>query len=455
MRWTWIVLLWITFSPSLFAGQPMPRDFAFGIPLKIEHPGTLYKVSLPETIYTHIDRKDFGDIRVFNKKNDIVPHSLKRPESKIKSTRPSAALPFFPVFKSHVQNSATALLSLTINTDSKGAILNVKAAEKDQSDTVISHYLIDLTLLEHPPDTLLFKWRKKQDNYSIKTPLEYSNNLTDWQHIHTDATLASYNFSGHAIIKNKIALPLNKMKYLRMTWPHKSDVRELLEVHALFPDKKKSYPHQWRSILPQNSDVKLNMHEYEIKGVFPVSLVNMAFFGKNKIFKGALKSRPDKNATWITRYTGLFYNIDINGINFSNNTIPIRPANDQYWQLTFTSENNDFSENPPKLEFGWIPHDIYFLNQGEGPFTIAFGNFEIEPLENLVDQLLVTLDEKQQIEIIKTAVPGKVFKLGEKKVKRKKIQWQKWILWTVLIMGVFLLGVMAIRLLRQLNISAE
>jgi len=443
------LLFLLGFASTDTAAQVVPEDFAFGMDLMIEEPGTVYKIRLPKDVYLNMDRKDFGDIRVFNKHDEPVPHSLKQPENIKEPPISAALLPFFPVFRSQIKNGT--MLSLNINTDTAGAIINVQAGDKTTTDKIISYYLIDLTRLEHIPDELLFKWSKNNANFSIKTTLEFSDNLTDWNPVISDTTLASMDFSGHSLVKDKISLPLKKMKYLRISWPMQSETHEIFEIHALFPNREKAIPHEWHSILPESFNEKHHTFEYKLPGVFPVSIINIEQPGENRIFNALVESRPDENSTWRIRHRGLFYRIDMNGVRFSNDTIAVSRTSDPYWRVTMESELRSPGNTLPELEFGWIPHDLYFLNQGEGPFRMAFGNFDIKLPENLMDQLFLNLDKSQQLEIVKTALPSPPFKLGEKKAAKASVQWQKWILWAILVLSVILLGGMAVRLKKQMN----
>ncbi len=343
------------------------------------------------------------------------------------------------------------MLSLNINTDKAGAIINIETNDKTPPDKLISYYLIDLTRLEQIPDALLFKWPENSNHFSIKTTLESSDNLTNWKPVISDTTLALLDFSGHSLVKDKISLPKTKIKYLRMSRPVQAETLEIIEVLALFPSREKTFPHEWHSILPESIDKTHHIFEYKIPGVFPVSLVNIELPGENRIFKALIESRPDEKSPWLTKHRGLFFRIDMNGVLFSNDTVALGRTSNPYWRLTLESDSPIKADTQPKLEFGWIPHDLYFLSQGQGPFRMAFGNFNIKPAENLVDQLLMSLDKTKQTDIVKTAQPSKPFKLDEKKAKTS-VHWQKWLLWAILVLSVFLLGFMAIRLLKQMNI---
>ncbi len=445
-----IFFILILFLPA-WADQLTPMDFAFGINLDVKEPGTVFKLQPPREMYQNLCRKDFGDIRIFNNQGKMVPHTLKRPEIESVERIKSEKLAFFPVFKSQLKNPNT--LSLYVKTDNKGSIINFNTLEPVNTDKKLSFFLIDLTRLEQTPDQLEFNWGNDVTPFSVKTHLEFSNNLTDWNTINTDTALASLTFSNQSLVKNKISLPGKKIKYLRMTWPLLSDPtgEKIKEIHALFVNKEKKDRNHWYSIKPVNYDPDTLTLEYRIDGFFPLKWVNLELAGQNRTVKGILQSRPDTESEWKTRHRGLFYNISLDGMSFSNQPVRIENSKDPYWKFIIDKKQSQIDTPFPRLKLGWVPHDIYFLNQGHGPFTLVYGNYDIPVLENLIDPLLSNFDKNRQAEMIKTILPGKPYILAGKKVIKKPFPWQKYSLWTILVMGVAILGTMAVRLSRQIN----
>ncbi len=449
-KWIIIFFILIMFLPA-WADQPTPMDFAFGIDLDVKEPGTVFKLQLPKEMYQNLCRKDFGDIRVFNSEGRIVPHTLKRPEIKSLERLKSEKLTFFPVFKCQLKNTDT--LSLYIKTNTNGSIINFNTLEPGNPDRKLSFFLIDLTRLEQAPAQLEFIWADGLPPFSVKTHLEFSNNLTDWVAINTDTALASLTFSNHSLVKNKISLPGKKIKYLRMTWPLDSDPmgQKIKEIHALFFNKEKKDLTQWYSIEPVNYNPDTSTLEYRIDGYFPLKWVSVELSGQNRTVKGVLQSRPDTDSKWKTRYKGLFYNITLDGIDFSNPPVRIENGKAPYWKFIIDEKQSQIDTPLPRLKLGWVPHDLYFLNQGHGPFTLAYGNYDMPVAENLIDPLLSNFDKHRQAKMIKTIQPGTPYILAGKKVRKKPFPWQKYSLWAILILGVVILGTMAVRLSKQIN----
>lgn len=443
-----ILLVLFTGISPLSAKSLAPEDFAFGIPLTVNESAPIYSFNIPKAVYQNIDRKDFGDIRIFNSSKTPVAHAIKTKADKNTSKLPSKILAFFPILKSRANDKNN--FSLNINTDPKGAIINVRTENTENTDDLF-YYLIDLSVLKTKPEQLLFSWWHLKDNLNIRTTLEYSHNLTDWTNIKTDTTLAELNFSGNILVKDKINLNGIKSKYLRLGWPIPLSEAKITKIQAIFPDKKTSYPLEWESFPPGTVNPDTHTIEYQIQGIFPASAVCLEFAAENTVFKAQLKSRPDKNSDWKLQYSGLFYSININNTTLSSDPIKIKTIPDRFWQLKLFPKTPKLIHPLPNLKIGWIPHDISFLNQGQAPFLLAFGNYEIEPAQNLVDQLYSNMDNEKKLSMIKTAIAGNLVPLGEKRIKPGNIPWQKWALWTILISGVCLLGIMAFKLFKQIN----
>jgi hypothetical protein len=101
----------------------------------------------------------------------------------------------------------------------------------------------------------------------------------------------------------------------------------------------------------------------------------------------------------------------------------------------------------PEIRAGWAPKQLYFLAQGKAPFTLAFGNYNIKPvqansLSSLIKRSGTSIDHVSLGEFIKN---DKLNKAGS------ETPWKLILLWLVLILGTALMGFMAYRLFQQMS----
>ena len=90
-----VVLLALTFPAT--ADTPLrPADFAYGIPIETTGDAPFHEFSVPQSVYESVTRTDLGDLRVFNARDEIVPHALRHIEA-AKAAGKWTTLALFPV----------------------------------------------------------------------------------------------------------------------------------------------------------------------------------------------------------------------------------------------------------------------------------------------------------------------------------------------------------------------
>ena len=109
----------------------------------------------------------------------------------------------------------------------------------------------------------------------------------------------------------------------------------------------------------------------------------------------------------------------------------------------------------PVCEFGWIPATVMFSARGTGPFRLAFGSGRSGDCVRGGDDLFRRFtDQYEGKGLPGKVVPGRPYTLaGESALRRPLVPLdaKQAILWGVLLLGVALLGWMAVTLHRQMN----
>jgi hypothetical protein len=109
-----------------------------------------------------------------------------------------------------------------------------------------------------------------------------------------------------------------------------------------------------------------------------------------------------------------------------------------------------------------------FAARGTAPFQLAYGSREAKPAAYGIATLVpgykdeATLDlkpaqvaAKPEAVGIGAAQPAAPRALGGEGATRERIDWKRWLLWGSLVLGVVVLGLMALRLGRQMSKPAD
>jgi len=457
-----ILCLFMTYPVWAFADnndniqQPSPKDFAYGFLLKPEGEGAIYKIILSEDIYRSVTRTDLGDIRVFNNEGEIVPHAIRQPES-LSSNRPEPVLlPFFPIYEA--KGNKTESLSLYFTTNKEGVILQANTVPADKEGGVVNAYLLDISALNREIDQLQLEWTQNRGSFVTSVSVESSDDLTHWNFLVRKAALAELSYSGHNLGQHTIPLPNQKAKYLRISWIAGKEGTLLTGIKAIFPPLTPEQPRLRTRITAESVSDTPVIYEFDTNALFPAESINLILPQRNSLIQGVLKSRSDKNGEWRLRYRGIFYNLQIDENTLTNNEIRLSQITaDRYWRLEITPESGDPGNITPILELIWIPHDFLFLARGNPPFQIAYGSTKIKsPPGRPIDILLNAINQDQKGIFIKNAQLGEKIGLGGEAMLnplKPPFPFKQFLLWSVLIGGVFLLGWMAWRLYKQMGDS--
>lgn len=454
-----LAILLLLLTPSgLYAADPTTNDFAVGYYLEVENGGPMYVLQLPEDVYRNVRRSDLGDIRVFNGAGEAVPHSLRPVHVDQQTVGSKDAVPFFPYDQSSLAVNR-ADLSLHVTRNSSGTIVDI-VPPPDSATPGISGYLLDLSEAQPVTRELEFFWRDKRESSIYTVSIQQSNDLVYWTSLVGRATLADLRYAGQRIERRTVQLPYKPMRYLRLTWQENGPPLELTAVTGYSRIVTSRQERQWLELYDgmlqtEDETVTIDFHtDYHL----PASAAQLRFPETNSIARVALQSRINDKAGWITRCEQVFYSLTLDGTGLQNEPCTFSPTSDPIWRLAVSEDGAGLrsGNRMPNLRLGWIPSELVFLGRGAPPFLLAFGSGRLEQgaKNNDSDMIFQALRTESGSRITSRAVLGKRITLGGKAALQPPTParpWKKWLLWTVLVLGVGLLAVMARNLLGEMK----
>jgi hypothetical protein len=300
-------------------------------------------------------------------------------------------------------------------------------------------------------DELEFELTGVESGFIKRAKLQYSDNLNDWYTLVDNFSIAELDYGSHKLHKNKLTLPKKKFRYLRFVWKEKPDGIQLKNIKARINTVWTSHHRQRMEVSGQLTDSEKQIYEFDLGGRFPLDRINIILPEENTLIEAEINSRNNEESEWRRRYTGLIYNLQVKENSIESGEINIRPTRDQFWQLEVKTQDG-LGDELPVLEFAWAPNELYFLARGQGPFTLAYGNGQIDPPGKPIDVLMNVLTEDQEQNLVGEAELGvEVNLMGDDALKSELvIPWRRILLWGVLILGVLILGIMVFRLYKQM-----
>ena len=435
---------------------PAPEHFAYGLKLEVSGANAFYEIELPLDVYQNITRDDLGDMRVFNSAGNVVPHALRKSTRKItKKDAVTTTLPFFPITSQ--ANSKLNDISIHVNKNADGTIIDVSTTDKGEQEKAIVSYLIDATALKGKKIYALeLLWEDSQEDFMARIDVQSSQDLNSWKNSAT-ATIARLNYQGDYLDRRKIETHNISAPYLRLTWPNDQPPIKLVAVEVLTKKTRTMYTPKRNLLSHEASPVADKPGDYRIdlQGPLPVDTVKIILQEENSLANAAIySSKTADNSNSRRQWQGMIYNINYQGTMVSTPSIAIGNRKDRYWTIKIDKSENGINL-PPVIEFSWQPDRLVFLAQGEAPFKLAYGSVGLESSNFQVASLL---DRYRSVSgsnfTPKLISAGPRVILGGPTCLQTSIPllpWRKYILWAILCGGVTMIGWMSISLYQQLQ----
>jgi Protein of unknown function (DUF3999) len=166
-----------------------------------------------------------------------------------------------------------------------------------------------------------------------------------------------------------------------------------------------------------------------------------------------VQSRADEKSRWRVRWSGETYLIVANAERRESPPARFEPTTDRHWRVLLPKEVQ--TSPRPTVELGYWPLRLRFLAQGAGPYTVAFGSRRAEPASPAAcDGLLGDVAARERRQMIGEGFAREFKTLGGEtafKPLPKRTPTRMIVLWSVLVVGVGLLVVMALSLLKRVR----
>jgi hypothetical protein len=102
-----------------------------------------------------------------------------------------------------------------------------------------------------------------------------------------------------------------------------------------------------------------------------------------------------------------------------------------------------------------------FVSRGEGPFRLAVGNRDAKPAGYAIATLVPGYKRDAELVVKRAEIDGVAPQLPASPASERQRSWRelgdwkRWVLWSCLVLGVALLGALAVRLTRQMAKPAD
>lgn len=452
---TALVVLPLLASQTVFAKLLTPDDFAFSAPLSEPESNinaSVRQVVLPVNVYEKMQRSDYGDLRVFSKNGQVVPHQFKF-ESVISGTQ-ETPLTFYPFSKVEAANPANIRVIIDQKAGQQRLDINQQSGASKSAVRHEYQYIITNKVSGNNSTSKLCKlkldWDQTKPSMILPFSLESSDNLQNWRSLGRSLNVSNLSYSDSQLLRNEVGFSCTNKKYLRLTWRKPQHQIHLKKISGLFAQGS-TQTFQWKS---------LNKPQYDKDGNWlfesnVVALSKMEFVAPQNglLYKGSLYSRNDEKSPWRFRKNISQYRLHVgeNGKQLVQKSNPfyLRSNSDRYWKFQPANEGKLNENQFPEIRVGWQQRQLIYLAQGNAPFTLFFGNPDVKPVSD--SGLMQVIQGMDTSDITPEMVTlGKLVETQDYQ-EATSMPWKKIGLWVLLLLGTAMLGYMALSLYRQMG----
>lgn len=439
-----LALLLFFVGAGTAAAQPAPSEFAYETELTLEGDGPIYRVPVPPFVYRAVTRDDLGDLRVVNSTGDLVPHAIEHTPRGATATR-TVVLPVFAL----TDTTRATDSALSVRRDASGTVIEL-APRPDRPGRPRTAYLLDARALDHPIRRLTFSWADDAPDFVTSVSIATSSDLARWTPWVRSAALADLQQGGQRLVRRTVTPDaMTEPRFLRLTWPDGETLPTLTRVEAEVVEAEQPIARTW---LPAERLGAIgSTYTFRLDARVPADGARVRLPEINTLAEADLHAATQDDGPWRLRGSGPVYRLRIDGTELTTPEFSFDPTAARWWRLR-VEPDGALGPEPPTFEIGYVPETVLFVARGEAPFRLVFGHHAAESVA-LPSATVLGGVPRTSGSLVSAAHTGDRRDLAGASALHAPttIPVRRLVLWAVLVLGVALLGWMALRLLRQLR----
>jgi len=422
---------------------PEINDYAYQATLS-EVDQALQRVDLQIDVLKNLTQRDLSDIAVFNVDGKRLPHSVIATPSIV--TDLDLELPFHEFDRFIRERSRTVTTREQNQQD--GSISELSTTETLAIQSLRKDYLIELKPdnVSRRFNSVELQWTHEPASQVLEIRVEAGNELDKLGVINSRKSLTNRQ-SDDPQWRSIERIPADR-RYLRLT--------AVNEIESFVLTRVVGHYQETSDAAMLSSPVELEINEENDGRYYSFALPSAVLAESMRIIPAEANAviSGDLYATWTgsdkrvrVRYGFQQHNIANAEVKTSQ---PIRLPTRAFERIWF--KPNQVLAFAPSVELIYRPYQAYFLGDGNGPYTLAWGNHAPEPqAANLTTLLQRNLREAQ--DQVATVTPGPQQQAGGsgRLAPQPTLPWKKWLLWALLVLAAAVTGRMAFRLYREMN----
>lgn len=427
-----------------------PADFAMRQPLATTGDKAFYRIVVPDSVYDGATRPDLGDMRVFNGDGAAIPFAFVPPPAPATAGSPRRPLALFPLTVDTTRPEA-ADLSIKLRSDPSGTKVDIRARDGTPvGGSRVVGYLIDASPHDKPLVALVLPLADA-GSVNARLRVDASEDLDRWHTVVASAPLLSLEHNGRRLTRDRVELPPQRSRYLRITWLTPSPPA-LASAMGDIADRIIDLPRRSRNATGLPDRGNPDAFVFDLGAALPVDRVTLELPEVNTVAPVTWEARTHAQDSWRSAGSSVVYRLRQEDGEVVNAGHAIAAAPARFFRISVDPKAGGVGATVPTLVAGWHPQEIVFAARGNAPFELAYGSRRIGPgalpIATLVPGYTADKPLPANVGVARLTQPPSS---ANRAALREPLDFKRWLLWGSLVAASLLLGYMGLRLAQQMR----
>jgi hypothetical protein len=421
-------------------------EFVAGWPIEVPAGAEIFDVQLTPEIYAAADGIEQLAILDLNGE----PQSFFRtgPAAPGAPTERRLVLEASPLYAS----SAASAPSVGVTTGP--ARTSVTVAPGSASAAQVVGFVLDARGVDAAPAALELDWRELPQPFLLDVAVEQSTDLTNWRSAGR-ASIAALAIGGSQVRHARVPVYASAGGYYRVTPRGSVSDWHLLRATFVIPvGQQPAAPPRIR-VAPLAAGANPaaapdNAVYFDAGGALPVQSVALVFAANDGWARADVAASRSLEGPWTSvAYGELFYALSFEGRELASEPVPVGRQEARYWRIVPTAP---LRGQLPELELGLQQQQLRVAARGVAPYLLVAGTLADEAgPDATLSSVWSALDSTDVTVPLATLGARRELGGAAALVAPRVFPWRAAALWTVLVVGVLVVGAMAVRLAREMR----
>ncbi|HEX2539615.1 MAG TPA: DUF3999 family protein [Caldimonas sp.] len=464
-RWIAALLGFAAAVTTVAAWAAEPAPLRFRAPIEVREAAPFVELPLSPAVYAHVEQAGLADLRVVDSRGERVPFAVLAARSSQRSREVAREARLYPLpARPRPDGVWPSPVEVVVEGD-RIQVRRSSAPRANAASGLSGGWVIDLGEArpgEAPVRSVRLAWSGPPE-FSAGFQLETSDDLRQWRSAGAGQLLSLQSTSG-PLTQPLVPLPDRAGRFVRLLWNEPATAPRLTGATAIAPEPERiaidaptelafpptPEPLGRAAADPTGSDAARRSLHFDLGGALPVVDVDLRFSAGTHVAPVRLQGRVRAADPWSDLGSGVFYRLERGSSVAESPPVPLVA------QLRFLRVIPD--ERAATIEVGQVRLMVHaqlaslvFASQGQPPYALLAGSRDAPAGALPATTLVPRLDEERARFGRAVLGPFGIIETAAREIERaeQRAKLRPWLLWSVLVGGVVLLGALVWRLARH------